>query len=92
MVTEVLSTNRFTSYSKSKIIAVFVIIMCNNPEGSMRQVLETFINGSRKDKLKLRFHKMSLKVFKLELSEVIFMHRDVIHMYNDVILHINVYL
>jgi hypothetical protein len=50
MVTEVLSTKTFTSNSRSKIIAGFVRVMSNNPKGSMGQVLETFIMGSRKGK------------------------------------------
>jgi len=43
MVTEILSTNLFTSKSISKIVADFVRVMSNNPEGSRRQVLETSI-------------------------------------------------
>jgi len=50
MVTEVLSTKRFTSNSRSKIVAGFVRVMSNNPEDSVRQVLETFIKSSRKGK------------------------------------------
>jgi hypothetical protein len=50
MVTEVLSTKLLTSNSRSKIVAGFVRVMCNNPEGSMGQVLETFIRGGRRGK------------------------------------------
>jgi hypothetical protein len=50
MATVIPSTNLFTSKSRSKIVAGFVGVMSTNPEGSMRQVLETFIKGSRKDK------------------------------------------
>jgi len=46
MATAILSTKLFTSKSRSKIVARFVRVMSNNPEGSMRQVLETFIKGS----------------------------------------------
>jgi len=69
MVTAILSTNLFTSKSRSKIHAGSIIVMSNNPEGSMRQVLERFIKGSRKGKQKLCFHKMHIKTVKLELSD-----------------------
>jgi hypothetical protein len=50
MVTAKLSTKLFTYKSISKIVAGFVRVMSNYPEGSMGQGLETFIKGSRKGK------------------------------------------
>jgi hypothetical protein len=50
MATVILSTKLFNSKSRSKIVASFVRVMSNNPEGSVRQILETFIKGSRKGK------------------------------------------
>jgi predicted Fe-Mo cluster-binding NifX family protein len=48
MATAILSTNIFTFKSISKIAAGFIRVMASNPEGSIRQVLETFIKGSIK--------------------------------------------
>ena len=38
----------------------------------MREVLETFIKGSRQRKLNICFHKIRIEVIKHDLSEVIF--------------------